>query len=63
MHSDNNILCLKVKVEINLLCLVQLVKLEMGFIDVIGISALYLYILEENSSIPEIEHSIPYPWK
>ena len=30
-------------------------KLEMISIDVIGISTLYLYILEENSSIPDGE--------
>ena len=24
---------------------------------------MYLYILEGNSSVLEIEHSIPYPWK
>ena len=45
----------------------------MAFIDAIVISALYLYIFffffwgggggGGNSSIPEIKHSIPYPWK
>ena len=62
------ILCLKVRVRINLPCLVHTAfclsgKLEMIVIDVISISTLYLFILEENSSITEIEQSIPYPWK
>ena len=41
----------------------------MAFIDAIVISALYLYIYifffggGGDSSIPEIKHSIPYPWK
>ena len=56
------ILCLKVPVDINLPCCV-LTAFEMICIDVIGISTLYSYILEDNGSIPEIEHSIPYPWK
>ena len=38
-------------------------KLEMFLIDVIGISTLCLYIFRKISSITEIEHSIPYPWK
>ena len=49
------ILCLKVLIEINLPChfvYIQLFllsgKLEMISIDVIGISTLYLYILEEK---------------
>ena len=49
------ILCVKVLIEINLPCYfvyIQLFllsgKLEMVSIDVIGISTLYLYILEEK---------------
>ena len=62
------ILCLKVQVEINLPCHVHTAfflsgKLEIIFIDVIGISTLYLYFCRKNSSIPEIKQSIPYPWK